>query len=768
MSLLFGKKLIRMKLFTFKASLVLAFLCCSTALFGQSLYDLNTIQDIQITLTQPNWDYQMDTAKYGAEGYIMGSVTINGTLYDSVGVKYKGNSSYDSTQLKNPLHIAFDKFKEQKHQNYADIKLSNGYGDPSMIREVLAYELLANYMHCPKANFAKVYINGNYIGLYSSAESIDKKFLSDHFYSSNNTFVKCNPIVNPGPTTKSNFKYINADTLSYETYYEMKSDEGWPELVTLCDSVTNHASGLESIMDMDRVIWMLAFNNAMINLDSYSGVFAQNHYTYKDATGHFNPVMWDLNMCFGGFPFAGAGGTSMGNLTVTGMQQFAHDNHATDTFWPLINAVQGNPTWRRKYIAHLRTIMQEMVAGNYYKNLATQLQTMIDADVLADNNKFFSYSKFQHGLDSNYVVGSFTVPGISNLLDTRLAYLNGTSDFMASQPVITTINTVPSNVNYNTSFTLLVNVSASSALTVTVGYRFDKTKKFEKVQLYDDGNHNDGSANDQVFGASVTMSGPLMQYYIYAETADAGVFAPQRAEHEFYSMSAASTLATAGAVVINEVLADNIGLQKDEYNDTEDWIELYNTSNQVVDLGNCYLSDNASHLAKWKIPPATYIAPNGYLTIWADDDSWQQILHTNFALSKDSGHVYLSLPDSTISDQVSFGLQTTNVSYGRYPNGSGPFMTMNTTYGYQNDNSPLTVSSLSANPIWSCFPNPAHNEFFIRSLTPLTIEVYNLYGQKITTQKVTSQQAISTQHWPSGLYLIRGANTTYKLQVQHD
>ena len=60
---------------------------------AQNFYDQNTIQKIEIQFTQPNWDYQLDTAKSGAEGYIMAaSVTINGVYFDSVGVKYKGNS----------------------------------------------------------------------------------------------------------------------------------------------------------------------------------------------------------------------------------------------------------------------------------------------------------------------------------------------------------------------------------------------------------------------------------------------------------------------------------------------------------------------------------------------------------------------------------------------------------------------------------------------------------------------------------------------------
>ncbi|MFN6039452.1 MAG: CotH kinase family protein, partial [Bacteroidota bacterium] len=313
---------------------IILLFCLKFSIGQNNFYDLNTIQDIEIFFSNPNWDYQMDTAKYGTEGYLIAdSIKINGTRYYYPGVKYKGNSSYDSSYKKNPLHIELDHLLNQSYQSVTDIKLSNGYGDPSLIREVLSFDILKNYMFCPRSNFARVYINGNYIGIYSNTENIGKDFCSSRFYStSNNTFFKCNPVVTPTPLTKSNLRYLNNDSSSYFNFYELKSAYGWNDLVTLCDSVSNSPNSIPTVMDLDRVIWMLAFNNVLINLDSYSGVFAQNYYLYKDNTGHFNPVVWDLNMSFGGFPFVGSGATSMGSLTVANMQQLPANFHSTDIY----------------------------------------------------------------------------------------------------------------------------------------------------------------------------------------------------------------------------------------------------------------------------------------------------------------------------------------------------------------------------------------------------------------------------------------------------
>ena len=177
---------------------LIAFIASIQCVIAQStFYDLNIIQKIEIHFDQTNWDYQMDTSNAGEDGYIMAKwVKVNGEQFDSVGVKYKGNSSYDPTYIKNPIHIALNEFREQSYQNYTDIKLGNNYADPSMIREVLSYSILKNYMDCSQSNFAKLFINDVYIGLYSNDESVNKDFCSAHFYSKKNTFIKCNPLLN--------------------------------------------------------------------------------------------------------------------------------------------------------------------------------------------------------------------------------------------------------------------------------------------------------------------------------------------------------------------------------------------------------------------------------------------------------------------------------------------------------------------------------------------------------------------------------------------
>ncbi|MEP7263461.1 MAG: CotH kinase family protein [Bacteroidota bacterium] len=738
---------------------VFAVMVCCIAQGQTTFYDLNTIQRVDLYFSQNNWDYQMDTAKYGSDGYVTADwVLINGTQYDSVGVKYKGNSSYDSTYIKNPVHIELDHVLNQSHQGVTDIKLSNCYADPSMIREVLAYDILKNYMHCPRSNFAQLFINGVYIGLYSSDENIDKNFCSNHFYSSQNTFIKCNPVVLPGPTTKSNLRYIPlVDSSSYFNYYEIKSTYGWNDLVTLCDSVTNHGSNISSIVDLDRTAWMLAFNNVLVNLDSYTGVFCQNYYLYKDNTNHYNPVVWDLNMSFGGFPYVGSGNSSMGGLSIANMQILSPLIHSADTYWPLINAVMNDSRALKIYIAHMRTIVDEMFAANSYLSTAVQLQTLIDTAVQSDTNKFYSYTQFQNSLNTDYSVGSYTVPGLSNLMTARVAFLQANPPLNYAPPVISAVQSSNANPALNSSVTISALVTNTNSTTVFLGYRDDASDKFQRILMYDDGLHGDVASGDNIYGADMVISSAVVQYYIYAENNDAGMFAPQRAEHEFYSVNAALQQISPGDVVINEFMATNQSTVADANGEFEDWIEFKNNLASPVSLLGTFLTDDPANLQKWSFDPGTVIPANGYLTVWADEDAGQIGIHTNFKLAGSGEQILFGYAGSMI-DSVTYGQQSADVSYGRCADGSGAFKTMSSSFGLQN-NCPVGIDQLVYDKNVILFPNPTNSVIHIASLNEsiTTLKIYDAYSHLLESKEAQQMQKFSVDlsNYPDGIYLIQ-------------
>jgi hypothetical protein len=128
-------------------------------------------------------------------------------------------------------------------------------------------------------------------------------------------------------------------------------------------------------------------------------------------------------------------------------------------------------------------------------------------------------------------------------------------------------------------------------------------------------------------------------------------------------------------LMINEFLASNENGLRDpiEPGEFPDWIELYNASSSSIDLGGRYLTDDLTDPHRYQIPSGVVIPARGYLLFYADGEPWQGPLHTNFRLEKNGELIALientGVGDKTLDVRV-FGQQTTNVSEGRYPDGS--------------------------------------------------------------------------------------------------
>jgi hypothetical protein len=739
---------------------------CSCAFFhlnAQNFYQRDSIQVIEIFFSFSNWDAQLD-ANEATETYIYAdSIRINGTSFDSCGVRYKGNSSYNPSNQKNPLRIELNTIKaNQDYQGFTDIKLSNGYKDPSMIREILTYQILENYMDCPRSNFARVYINGQYRGVYTNNESIKDDFNEAHYYA-DDTYFKCNPVggAGPGGGTSPDLKYLGTDSTSYFNGYELQSTYGWNRLVTLCNTLNNDFQNIESTLDIDRAIWMLAFNNVLVNLDSYSGAFRQNYYISWDKNGRFVPTVWDVNMSFGGFP----GGTGSGAFTPSALDPYSN---STSVNHPLIQQIMANPLYKRMYMAHVRTMVQEMFESGQYETWAQSLMALADSSVQADPYKFYSYNQFLNSLTTAVAGGGpgggSSIPGIKALMDARAQFFSTNAAYLLQAPAILSHGATASPLNYGSTTTLIANVSNET--NVYLGYRTDHTLKFNRVQMYDDGAHNDGAAGDHTYGVEVPVNGLLFEYYIYADNNNAGKFSPARAEHEFHTLAVTFLAPAVGSLLINEVLASNDALLFDLNGEDDDWIELVNTTNTPIDLAGFYLSDDPLNLMAWAFPAGTTIPANGYLLVWADKDTLQQGLHANFKISADGEYVYLS-NGLNVHDQISFGPLIANISYGRCPDAGLDFATILPT-PLANNNCNIGIQEMEALQV-QVYPNPFLEVLHIVSHEEqVQITVRNINGQILKTQQINSgKHQLDATSWSSGLYLIEllsaaGVRQSYK------
>ena len=714
--------------------------------FSQDVFDID-LHTIEIFFSDPNWDNSLDLyyANNLGERLIADSVIIDGEVDQDVGIKYKGNSSYNPNSAKNPINIKLDEVHNgQSIDGYNVLKLSNGFKDPTFTREVLAYEIAREYMPASKATYANVFINTNLIGIYTMVQSVDSDFTNEHFYERNGPFFKGDETqvqVSGCPSGPLGIWQHFPDTNCYKRVYEMLSNNDWEQLGNFMDTVNNHFSVVEEVLDIDRTLWMMALENLIVSLDAPINGIVRNFYMFKDNNGRFSPIIWDNNEAFGTF----TGGLPP-PVSNTSLQNFDPFHGSTNNQNMMTTRVFGDDQYKRMYVAHMRTIIDEYFTNNDYYNRIVQLQQIIDAAVMADPNYLFSYADFQSNINSTVPFSMGDVIGITELMNARVTYLQSLPEFTAIPPAISNITSDPANPIPHSTITISAQIT--NATDVYLGYRFKFHDKFTKVNMTDNGSG--------LYSAPINIDARDVQYYIYAENANAGIFSPERAEKEFHQLSVVSGL------VINEIMASNTFSVADQSGEYDDWVELYNGNPSSVNLNGYYLSDNESDLTKWSFPNVT-IPANDYLIVWCDTAGGTQAgLHTTYRLSADQEEVYLTNPIGTVIDAVHFVNMPNDVAYARVPNGTGTFIHQGATHEVNNQII-SAIAEVNLSSKLRVYPNPSNNRIYILGATE-TISVFSMIGQKVFTKDNAKSIDIST--WESGIYFVKSGNSVVKIIKQ--
>ena len=220
---------------------------------------------------------------------------------------------------------------------------------------------------------------------------------------------------------------------------------------------------------------------------------------------------------------------------------------------------------------------------------------------------------------------------------------------------------------------------------------------------------------------------------------------------------------------INEFLASNDTTNMDEAGEFDDWLELYNAGNEATNIGGFFLTDNADNLTKWLIPEGTVIQSQSFLLFWCDEEQEQGELHTNFKLG--AGGEFLALVNIdgiTLLDYITFGPQSADTAYGRYPDGSDNWQFMNPTPGITNTEE-LRINDNKVIPdqytLYQNYPNPFNPVTTISFTMPISANVkiaaYDIVGNQVATilnQTIwAGAQSITwnAKNRPSGVYFIR-------------
>jgi len=332
--------------------------------------------------------------------YVPTDIRFDGRIWKDVGVRFKGNSSLKSMPngLKKPFKFDFDRFIEgQDFFGYQKLNFSNGFKDPSFLREKLAYHLFQKLdVPAPRTVFAKLYLtvdsvyDQEYLGLYTMIEQVDRVFLVDHFGNDDGLLVKPDRIPDLIP--------LGGRWKNYEQRYTLKSrkkDSDTGRLISFLEFLhksddAQFAEQIEHYFNVDSFLKLMAINTVLVNLDSYFGT-GHNYYLYHDTrTDQYNMIPWDLNEAFGNFQQGQA--NRLLDMDI---------NHPSIGRRMLVERLLIIEDYRFEYHRNLQALIDIEFHPETMALEIDRLANLIQEAVIADQHKQFSTRMFEQSLSED-------------------------------------------------------------------------------------------------------------------------------------------------------------------------------------------------------------------------------------------------------------------------------------------------------------------------------------------------------------------------------
>lgn len=375
---------------------------------------------IEVEMDPADWDALLEDPL--AEEYFPATLHFGGITVENVAIRTKGNSSLNSL-ANSPSHrysfkIDINEYVSgQKILGLKKFVLNNGFKDPSLLRETLAYELARDAgLPAPRTAFADVTVAGEHLGVYTLIEVVDSDFIDTWFEDNDGDLFKPEPPAGnlgwagSAPTSYPNIGLeTNEDTSDYS------------ELIAFLNVLNNgNSTNYPQVMDITNVLTYIAVQTILVNLDSLLGP-GHNYYLYEQS-GVFSLIPWDTNEAFGNFKCS---------CTATDLVQFKIDEPVcgAPATKPLIAKLLAVPQYHTQY----RNILADLVATLFTEAIMAEsidaYADLIRPYVQKDTAKFYSTAEFETNLSADVVKGQFTAFGLKSFVKQRrtalLAQLSG-------------------------------------------------------------------------------------------------------------------------------------------------------------------------------------------------------------------------------------------------------------------------------------------------------------------------------------------------------
>ncbi|MBI2932581.1 MAG: CotH kinase family protein [Planctomycetes bacterium] len=267
---------------------------------GSALFNENELNDVHLTMAPEDW--QSILADSRGDEWRRATLRWKNETVPDVAVHPAGESSRFPNNPKQSLRLKFTEFVPgRRFHGLKSLKLDGMWYDPSMLRQRLSYWMFRMRMPAPRSVHSRLFVNGQYRGLYEIEERIDSRLVISRFGGEvGNLYRIRGPGVDVDP-----YRYVGPDPADYVPFIwdpqENALTGDHTRVVAFCDVLTNNASSAAGVCDLDSVLEYFACEAVATDTDGFSSPFAtDDHYQYyRLETGRFTMIPWDPDNTWG-------------------------------------------------------------------------------------------------------------------------------------------------------------------------------------------------------------------------------------------------------------------------------------------------------------------------------------------------------------------------------------------------------------------------------------------------------------------------------------
>lgn len=732
----------------FGYGLILSLLFCTVLSRAQLIhpepgfvFDDSEVPRIDLNISQSNLQSLYADPESNVEYYAIFSFTRGDSTQGPIDVAVRFRGDTIRNKQKKSFRISFNSY--DSNDNYYGIEkmdLNAEVNDPSLIRSKLGWEM-HRYLGVPgaRSNHVLLYINNQFYGVYLNTEHMDERFMKSRFDNNDGNLYR-----NMWPADLS---YLGPGQNDYKFEYDgrrvyaLRTNEDWDDYEDLAMFVTglDQYSGdelkaqLEPLFNVQQYLKALAVDVMSGNWDAYAGN-KNNYFLYRDqVSGRFEYLPYNLENSLG--------------IDFRGVDWSLQSIFDWNLDWrPLYEKILEVDEYRAQYSMYIRRLaafMTSVELGSELNRWSSQIRDAVAVDSFYTRDYGFSLSDFDASMSSGW--GEHVSYGVQEFLSARAASAMAEAPISDAIPMFSFVRADPMPDRIVVDWAV---EDDEPGLSTTLHYRFNEgswSQHFRDTPTEIDPVSGVWSCRDTIW-----LTNDTARVELYFTVLDQG---GQENRYPDTTIMFSYPLVS-GPLYINEFSASNSATKQDEFGEYDDWAEIYNASGEDIWLADYFLSDNMGNPGKYRFPE-TFIQPGGFYLVWLDDQEEQGENHATFKISKEGEMLRLSERPSTgyhIVDSLSFGLQETDISFGREVDGEPRWILFpSPTPNYSNLSTAIEEIPDPEEPL-SIYPNPVAEGIFHFN-KEVSGTIYNLMGQPQLELEQTDHAEIPLLG--EGFYLFR-------------